>query len=281
MTDLHHKWLLPTLSVALAVAFTAMSVEATPLPSIRHIFVIVLENESYADTFGQHTLAPYLAKTLVGQGAFLKNYYAVGHSSLNNYIAMISGQPPNVDTQEDCQFYTNFVLRESRLNSEGRAIGHGCVYPAFVKTLADQMDAAHLTWRGYMEDMGKDPKRERLTCGHSQVGSRETLLGATSRDQYAVKHNPFMYFHAIIDRPVYCDSHVVNFEALMTDLRSASTTPNFLYIVPNLCHDGHELALCRQYARWTSVGRSLSAHPGAPDPAVASLQAGRASGHHL
>ncbi len=243
MKDLHHNCPLLPLIVVAAIAFTPMSMAATkaaPFPSIRHVFVIVLENESFADTFGEHSLAPYLAKTLVGQGAFLKNYYAIGHSSLDNYIAMISGQPPNEDTQEDCQFYTDFKLRNPGLDAEGRAIGHGCVYPTFVKTLADQIDEAHLTWRGYMEDMGKDPKRERSTCAHSQISSRETLLGATSRDQYAVKHNPFVYFHAIIDRPAYCDSHVVNLETLKTDLRSVSTTPNFLYIVPNLCHDGHD-----------------------------------------
>ena len=59
------------------------------------MFVIVLENESAAVTFGPDSPAPYLAKTLTARGAFVPNYYGVGHASLDNYIAMISGQAPN------------------------------------------------------------------------------------------------------------------------------------------------------------------------------------------
>jgi len=227
-------------AVLVACVATGPAAAETVLPPIRHVFVIVLENSSYSETFGPHSLGPYLAKELPRQGALLENYYAIGHSSLDNYIAMISGQPPNEDTQEDCGLYSDFVFRKPGLDAKGRAIGHGCVYPSFVPTLPAQLDAAHLSWRGYMEDMGKDPARESATCGHSQVGSRENLLIATHKDEYAVKHNPFMYFHAIIDRQAYCDAHVVNFDALKTDLRSIASTPNFSYIVPNLCHDGHD-----------------------------------------
>ena len=58
------------------------------------MFVIVLENESAAVTFGPGSPAPYLSKTLPARGAFVPNYYGVGHASLDNYIAMISGQAP-------------------------------------------------------------------------------------------------------------------------------------------------------------------------------------------
>jgi hypothetical protein len=33
---------------------------------------------------------------------------------------------------------------------------------------------------------------------------------------------------------------VVSLEALHADLASAATTPNFVFITPNLCHDGHD-----------------------------------------
>ena len=38
------------------------------MPRIRHVFVIVLENESYAKTFGEPAADPYLAQTLRRQG---------------------------------------------------------------------------------------------------------------------------------------------------------------------------------------------------------------------
>ena len=77
-------------------------------------------------------------------------------------------------------------------------------------TLPDQLEAAGFTWKGYMEDMGNDPARESASCGHVPVGTTETTNGASPRDQYAAKHNPFVYFHSIIDDRARCDAHVVN-----------------------------------------------------------------------
>jgi phospholipase C len=69
---------------------------------IRHVFVIVLENEGFDTTFGPNSKAPYLSKTLTSQGVLLQNYYGTGHASLDNYIAMISGQAATPDTRNDC-----------------------------------------------------------------------------------------------------------------------------------------------------------------------------------
>ena len=207
---------------------------------IRHVFVIVLENEPFEVTFSENSIAPYLAHELPGQGAMLANYYAIGHLSLDNYIAMISGQAPNKATQDDCKTFTDFVRTQPGLDANGQAIGEGCVYPADVRTLPDQLEAAGFTWKGYMEDMGADPSRESATCAHADVGAVDHTSRATPQDQYADKHNPFVYFHSIIDDPVRCAAHVVNLGALDHDLANTATTPNFAFITPNLCHDGHD-----------------------------------------
>lgn len=57
-----------------------------------HVFIIVLENAGFDVTFGPHSKAPYLSKTLTSQGVLLAQYYGTGHASLDNYIAMISGR---------------------------------------------------------------------------------------------------------------------------------------------------------------------------------------------
>lgn len=210
------------------------------LPPIRHVFVLLLENQNAANTFSSRSRAPYLARTLIAQGAFLPNYYGIGHASLDNYVALVSGQAPNERTQLDCPLFADFVQRQPGLDAHGQVLGLGCVYPDIVKTLPDQLEAAGLTWKGYMEDMGNEPKRERATCGHPQIGARDYTLIATAKDKYAAKHNPFVYFHTIIDDQARCDAHVVNLEALPKDLRSAATTPNYVFITPNLCNDGHD-----------------------------------------
>ena len=219
----------------------AAGAPAAPAPwPIRHVFVLVLENMTYSHTFAADSAAPYLAQTLPAQGALLTQYYAIGHASLDNYVAMISGQAPNHETQLDCPTFSDFRLSAPALNGDGQALGSGCVYPSIVRTLPDQLEAAGLTWKAYMEDMGNDPRRERATCGHVRVGAADPTSVAQRGDQYAAKHNPFVYFHSIIDQAARCDARVVNLARLPKDLASAAATPNFVFITPNLCSDGHD-----------------------------------------
>ena len=214
---------------------------STGLPAssqIGHVFVLILENEDYSNSFGSGTAAPYLAQTLPAKGALLQNYYGTGHNSNDNYISMISGQGPNSATQLDCTTYSNFSGTTTGAN--GQANGTGCIYPTSVTSLPDQLNKAGLSWKAYMEDMGNTPSRESATCGHPTVGAKDGTQVATAADQYATRHNPFMYFHSIIDDQAGCDSHVVNFSGLASDLGSESSTANFVFITPNLCHDGHD-----------------------------------------
>jgi phosphatidylinositol-3-phosphatase len=206
----------------------------------RHVFVIVLENEPFQVTFGVHSPAPYLAHELPREGALLTQYYAIGHFSLDNYIAMISGQAPNRATQEDCHVYDEFKRSAPGFDANGQIRGKGCLYPGDVKTLANQLQDAGFSWKGYMEDMGADPSREAAACGHVKIGEVDDTNHASVRDEYADKHDPFVYFHSIIDDHVNCAAHVVNLDELGHDLQTVTTTPNFSYITPDLCHDGHD-----------------------------------------
>lgn len=211
---------------------------------VKHVFVITLENKSYDDTFGTSTQDPYLRGTLQPMGALLTQYFATGHVSLDNYISMISGQASTLQTQADCASYNDFQL--TGIAADGQAVGTGCVYPKHIKSLPDQLDAAGYSWRAYMEDMGNDPARESATCGHVALNAVDVTqipeapsAAVPTGDQYAGRHNPFIYFHSIIDSPA-CDANVVNLARLDADLASAKTTPNFVFITPNLCDDGHD-----------------------------------------
>ena len=224
-------------AVALPAGARAGAESRQPPAPVRHVFVIVLENKGFDTTFSATTRAPYLADTLPKQGALLRQYYGIGHVSLDNYIAMISGLAPTRQTQIDCPRYVDFI--QTGTAPDGQPIGTGCVYPSRFKTIANQLEAKHLTWGAFMEDMGADSTRERATCGHPAVGSIDSTEIATPLDQYATKHNPFMYFHAIIDSPT-CARNVVPLTRLEQSLASAAATPNLVFIAPNLCHDGHD-----------------------------------------
>jgi hypothetical protein len=229
------------------------------LPAIKHVFVIVLENETYGATFGKPTADPYLAKTLVSHGALLKNYYGIGHNSNDNYIALVSGQPPNADTQADCQKFVNFPT--GGLVANGLEPGKGCVYPRDVPTIGNELTTKGRTWKGYEQDMGNVPAREAAVCGHPKIGSADHTEVAVKYDGYASRHDPFVYFHSVINSSGYCDAHVVPLGSptgamppsapktttgLVRDLRHASTTPNLSFITPNLCNDGHDYPCVNQ-----------------------------------
>jgi phospholipase C len=200
------------------------------VPPIKHVFVINIENKGYDETWGAASAAPYLAQTLRSQGVLLNSYYGTAHNSQPNYVAQISGQGPNPQMQGDCQNYSDFAGTGTA--DPGQAVGDGCVFPASVDSLPMQMQRAGLTWKGYMEDMG-------TPCRHPVLNSQDDTQQAKVGDQYATRHNPFMYFHAIIDSPT-CAQHVVDLSQLTTDLVTATTTPNLSYITPNLCDDGHD-----------------------------------------
>jgi hypothetical protein len=242
------------------------------LPLIRHVFVIMMENEGFGDTFGGANT--YLSKTLPAQGAMLTNYYGVGHFSNDNYTGFISGQPPTADNQIDClgSGFTDFPAGDG-MDANGIQQGNGCVYPADVPTLANQLDADGLTWKGYEEDMGNVPTREAANCGHPTVGGPDGTAVAVSGDGYASRHDPFVYFHSIIDDTSACDQNVVplgdtsgNLPAtalpgttgLVTDLQSAATTPNFSFITPNLCDDGHDYPCRNETSPDTSSVNDIS-----------------------
>lgn len=202
----------------------------TASSGINHVFVINLENKGFSRVWGPQSGAPYLSKTLRSEGVLLSSYYSIAHSSLPNYIAQISGQAPNTRTLKDCAVYSKFT--GSGTVPPGQWVGTGCVYPAAVPTVADQLTDAGKTWKGYMEDM-KTP------CRHPELGAADDTKKARVGDQYAVRHNPFMYFSGITESGA-CATNVVDLDALPVDLASAASTPNLSYITPNLCNDGHD-----------------------------------------
>ena len=224
------------------VPAAASAAVASPALGIKHVFVIVLENEDYSASY-EDNKNPWLGSKLQHRGTLLTQYYGIGHVSLDNYIAMMSGQAPNPDTSSDCMRYVDFQPSPAVIDSDGQAVGRGCVFPRNIRTFVDQLHAKGLSWRGYMDDMGADPDREPARCGQpgpsSGSGTQDGTQSATAKDQYAARHNPFVYFHSVIDTGA-CKQRVRPLTKLRHDLKRGSTTRNFSFITPNLCNDGHD-----------------------------------------
>ena len=167
---------------------TASARAALPGGPPRHVAVIVMENEEYGNIIGSRA-TPFI-NGLARRYALASQMYAITHPSLPNYLALTGGSTFGIDS--DCT---------------------GCSVHA--TGLANQLDAAHLSWRAYMEDLP------------------HACFGGGGAGDYAKKHNPFAYYTA-----TRCQN-VVSLKRLAADER-ARKLARFVWITPNLCHDMHD-----------------------------------------
>jgi hypothetical protein len=164
-----------------------------PHASTPHVVVVAMENADYGEVIGS-SQAPY-ANALARSYGLATRSYAIAHPSLPNYLALTSGSTHGVSSDcTDCHFAATNIV--------------------------DQLEAAHVSWRAYLEDVPAPCFR-----GASAGG-------------YAKKHNPFIYYDDIARSSSRCH-RLVGFGQLSADLR-AGRLPTFTWITPNLCDDGHD-----------------------------------------
>lgn len=167
------------------------------MPEIKHVFVVILGENGFEETFGEASSSKFLSEELPAQGELLPNYFAVTKGELANQIALLSGQGPTPETAADCSNYGD-VLPGTE-SAEGQVEGNGCVYPTTTKTLPGQLAEAKLKWKAYHEEGSIDP---------------------------------FAYFHSILDSVEYPEADV-GLSQLSTDLKlKAEKFPAFAYISP-------------------------------------------------
>ena len=222
-------------SATAGASTTAGRATTTPtnLPPIKHVFMVVLDNQGYNQTFGHAANDPYLAKTLVKKGELLVNYYAVAGSPLANEIGLVSGQGPNPETSADCPSYD--MLIASGLGADGQVLGSGCVFPASAPSLADQLTTDNLKWKTYLQTEGSQKQARPETC-HPKLGGSSGPY-PTASQPYATWRNPFLFFSSLALTSA-CPKTNAPVSRLTIDLKKASTTPAFSYIVADTCDDG-------------------------------------------
>jgi phospholipase C len=133
---------------------------------------------------------------------------------LPNYISITSGDPQGVAC--DCQPLPDAGACGT---FSCTLVTGSCSCNQAVPNVADQIETATKTWKAYGEDM-------------------TTPCNLVDNGNYAVRHVPFLYYDAIRDS-ARCASHIIDYATnFATDL--AGTSPNFLYVAPNLIDDGHD-----------------------------------------
>jgi hypothetical protein len=256
------------------------------IPHLDHVFVIMMENHGYAQVVGNPD-DPFV-NSYINSANYATNYFAVGHPSLTNYLEIVGGSNFGVRTDNSPDWHdatctpnlaNGFVSTDNPPTPNICPIsgnGTDAATPAIDysnettglpgdidingvlsyaanahtvgMTIADELDAAGLSWKTYQEDLpstGADKIdladgffTNNTNLSTALPGETTSLIGL-----YAVKHNPFAYFASIQsgNDPDNSLKNMVSFTGptgLYADL-SSGRVPTYSYIVPNQCNDQH------------------------------------------
>ena len=174
-----------------------------------HTVIIIMEDHGIQDICGQNPPpcqsspgAPYMAG-LANSYTIGDQYLGVSHFSEADYKAL--------------------------LGADTFGCGNSGCPPVSNPNLVDRLEAAGLTWKGYME-------------GQNVASGCDT----TYHEPYTPEHNPFVGFTDILNNPTRCakvvmanpSSCTVTDCTLVNDLNSGSA-PNLMWLTPDNCDNMH------------------------------------------
>jgi len=201
------------LALSAGLAFGAAPANANV---IKHVFVIVMENEDSSSIYGD-AKAPYINSLLETSAHTLK------------FADELPGPIPSEPHYVYMEAGTNAFSDHTFTTDEDPSAANSTSSP---KHLVTQMKAKGVTWRSYVEN-------------------RTVATGAcpiVSAGLYAAKHVPFVFFHDVAGSPpsstaAPCVNHTSPFTDLARDI-AAKSVPGYAFITPNLCDDMHGATGC-------------------------------------
>ena len=200
--------ILLTLILLLCLAVPARTQSTTH--NIKTVFIIVMENHNWTGgkkgtNIKGNPDAPYINNTLLPMASHAEQYFNPpgNHPSLPNYLWLEAG--------------TNFgIFNDNPPSSNSQSTS---------SHLATSLSNAGVSWKAYEEDI------------------TGTVCPLTDVNEYAVKHDPFVYFDDVTNfqdpNAATCIAHVRPYSELPGDLSSGNVA-QYNFITPNLCDDMHD-----------------------------------------
>jgi hypothetical protein len=211
------KNLILSITVLLFLFLTPVFANAQ-MNKVKTVWVILMENHNWTGNnsgaaFGDpdikgNSLAPYINGELLNTSAHAERYFNPpgNHPSQPNYLWLEAGT--NFGVLEDTQ------PGQPQLDTE--------------RHLVTLLQKADIPWRAYAEPDFGSPVFDVCPLDFSFLD---------------VEHLAFVFFNDVNDglnpQSAECIAHVRPYYQLATDLAN-QTSARYNFIVPNLCHDGHE-----------------------------------------
>ena len=176
-----------------------------------YLVILLMENHNICDILTSCSgSAVYMSNLANAWGLAQDDHYCNVNPSLPNYLCLTGG------TDFGCNGY------------DGGPNSNACTNAAWTApNIVDRLAPAGLTWKAYMEDMPSN-------CYGGNSGN------------YAVRHNPFVYYNDIVSNSMRCNQVVpagTADSALINDLGSTSTASNYMWLTPNTCNDMHDCSI--------------------------------------
>lgn len=195
---------------AALIGLIALAVPASAQTHIQTVFIILMENHNW--TGGKKSAnikgnpdAPYINNTLLPMASHAEQFFNPpgNHPSLPNYLWLEAG--------------TNFGILDDNAPSVNSQ--------TTTNHLVTLLNTANITWKAYEESISG------------------TVCPLTDSGEYAVRHDPFVYFDDVTDNQspssAYCIAHVRPYTELSGDL-AAGSVARYNFITPNVCDDMHD-----------------------------------------
>jgi hypothetical protein len=191
---------------------------AAQLPSIRHVFVITMENHDPGAIYGSPD-APYLNGTLLPAGAHATHFG-------DELPASVPSEPHYVWMEAGTNVFPDHTFTSD--------LSPGWFWNTTSSTqhLSTQLEHAGLSWMSYQEGLNG-------------------MTGACPVNDwwwYAAKHDPFVFFQDVSGSSpsasnAHCAAHHQELGKLAGDLASGAVA-SYVFITPDLCHDMHGALFC-------------------------------------
>ena len=238
-------------------------------PPIRHVFMIVLENESASTTFGAGSPAPYLSDHAARRGrlsAQLLRDRAREQRQLHR-----DDQRPGAERAEPGRLPVLRQLQPADDRRLGQAEGTGCVYPADVPTIAEPADGGRAHLARLQRGMGADPTREASECGHPGSARSTTPQNATADRPVRDAPRPVRLLPLDHRRHERCATPTSSTSTCCRTTSPPRPTHPTTFHHAGPCDDGHDATVRERRPRRPRAGRRVPAPVGPADHRLAGV----------
>jgi phospholipase C len=180
--------------------------------TIKHVFVIAMENHGASSIYGNMASAPYINTMLLPSYGRATNFA--------DKLPTLPSEPHYVWMEAGTNAFSDHTFTTDNNPSSTNST-------ASTKHLTTQIKTAGSSWMSYQEGINSTTG----TCPIKGSGN------------YAPKHDPFVFFRDVSGASpsktnAYCTAHHKALTKLASDL-AGNTVAAYNFITPNLCHDMH------------------------------------------